>query len=64
MLLSPAKLILFRLFMITLGRFAFFSRAFRQVLVFFLIRRKKPGERYVQCSRYFDIRELSGKDAR
>jgi len=56
MLMTSGKLILLRLFNLSLGRSAFFSRLLRKVLIRLLIKGKKG--RYTQCSRYFDIREL------
>ncbi|HAH21794.1 MAG TPA: hypothetical protein DCL49_12960 [Candidatus Omnitrophica bacterium] len=56
--MNPYRLICFRLFNITLGRFFIVSRTLRKALVWLLITKKKQNERYGQCSRYFDIREL------
>ena len=47
-----------RLFNITLGRTAIFNRLLRGALVLMLIRRQRPGERYMASSRFFDPREL------
>lgn len=52
MLMTPSKLILFRLYNVTVGRFAPFSALLRWALVKRLIR---PGKApYVQSARYFD----------
>ena len=57
MRMTSLKLITLRLYMITVGRFAFFSRLIRRALVFMLITQQKAAP-YVASSRYFDIREL------
>ena len=55
--MTPTKLIVLRLYNITLGRFEFASKLLRKVLLKILIE-KPSSERYVASSRYFDVREL------
>ena len=57
MKMTSFRLIALRLYMLTLGRFPFFSRLLRAVLVAVLIKkvRKSP---YIASSRFFDIHEL------
>jgi hypothetical protein len=56
MLMTTWKLILLRLFNITLGRVELFAQTLRKVLVRVLIADKQ--ERYVASSRYFDLKDL------
>ena len=56
--MTPAKLVLLRLFNMTLGRNAFFNRVLRRALVFFLIDRAKGSARYTASSRFFEPSEL------
>jgi hypothetical protein len=56
MLMTTWKLILLRLFNITLGRIAFIARTLRRVLVRALITGK--SKKYVASSRFFDPKEL------
>jgi hypothetical protein len=56
MLMTTWKLILLRLFNITLGRAEFFARMLRKALTQLLITDKQ--EKYVASSRYFDLKEL------
>lgn len=58
MLMTPLKLIAIRLYLITLGRFVFFSKLLRQVLVAVLIQ-KQSKTPYVASSRFFDVDELA-----
>ncbi len=55
--MTTSQLLLLRLYMMTLGRFAIFARLFRRVSVFLFISRKKE-EGYHASSRFFSIREL------
>ena len=57
MLMTTAKLIVLRIYNITLGRFEIASRLLRKILLRVLID-KPASERYVASSKYFDIREL------
>jgi len=57
MLMTPVKLILFRLFNITLGRFKFFNRLLRRLLEKKLITNKEKSK-YVASAQFFDFREL------
>ncbi|MBI4609469.1 MAG: hypothetical protein HY726_10700 [Candidatus Rokubacteria bacterium] len=52
------RLIWLRLYAITLGRLAGFDRLLRRGLVWWLITRRPPEERYVAASNYFDPKEL------
>lgn len=54
--MTPGRLVLLRLFNITLGRWAFFSHLLRKALVALLIKGQKT--RYVQSSLYFGWEEL------
>ena len=56
MLMTSGRLILLRLYNITLGRYPLFSNMLRKVLVAILVKRSQ--ERYVASSRFFDPREL------
>jgi len=56
MLMTTWKLILLRLFNITLGRVELIARALRKVLVRLLITNKR--EKYVASSRFFDVKDL------
>jgi len=58
MLMTTTRLLILRLFNITFGRIGALNRVLRKVLVRGLIQSKKPGERYVASSRFFDPREL------
>lgn len=58
MLMTTSRLIILRLYNVTLGRFAFFSRLLRIILVKILIEGKK--EKYTASSKFFDWRELEG----
>ncbi|MDH5509471.1 MAG: hypothetical protein OEZ32_03855 [Nitrospinota bacterium] len=58
MLMTTPRLLILRLFNVTFGRIGPINRAFRKALVRGLIQSKKPGERYVASSRFFDPREL------
>ena len=59
MLMTTWKLILLRLFSATLGRFAPFSRLFKLMLVRALVTNRKPEDRYVASSRFFEPGELN-----
>lgn len=60
--MTPLKLIMLRIFNITLGRFNFFSKLFKKKLIKSLIIKRKgkkeKGKKYVATSRYFDLKEL------
>lgn len=58
MQMTPTKLIVLRLYNITFGRSAFFSRILRKILVRVLIRNQKKGKAYMASSRFFDVAEL------
>lgn len=56
MLMTTPKLILLRVFNITIGRYYFFAKILRKSLVKILISKKQ--EKYVACSKYFEWKEL------
>ena len=56
MRMTPARLILLRLYCLTLGRLSVFSTLLRKMLVSLLITRKQTP--YVASSRYFTLDEL------
>lgn len=56
-MMTTGKMFLLRLFNVTLGRFSFFSRFLKKVLILFLITRKKKGK-YVASSRFFEWSEI------
>ncbi len=56
--MTPGRLVLFRLYNILFGRWAFFSRLLRKVLVALLIKGRKT--KYVQSSLYFSWDDLGG----
>ncbi len=55
-MMTTAKLILLRLYNVTLGRVEFFSRMLRKLLERVLITDRE--EKYVASSRFFDMKEL------
>ena len=55
--MTTGKLILLRLFNITLGRFEFFSRALRKALERVLVTGRQ--DKYVASSMFFDMKDLS-----
>ena len=56
--MTPLKLVILRLYMMTFGRFPLFSRLIRKALVFILIKKQAAKSPYVASSRFFDISEL------
>ena len=57
MLMTTGRLILLRIYNVSLGRYEIFSKLLRHILLRVLI--KRPAEkRYVASSKYFDVREL------
>jgi len=56
MLMTTYKLILLRLYNITLGRFSFFSRLLHELLVMLLIKRSE--KKYFASSNFFDWNDL------
>jgi hypothetical protein len=54
--MSTRKMILLRIFNITLGRIPFFSRLLRKFLVKIMIKNKK--DKYVASSKFFDWKDL------
>ena len=56
MLMTTWRLILLRLFNVTLGRIEFFARTLRNVLTRALITGKQ--EKYVASSKFFDMKDL------
>ena len=58
MKMTTGKMLLLRLFNVTLGRFTLAERALRWFLVEVLIRRRASRSKYVASSRFFDMREL------
>jgi menaquinone-dependent protoporphyrinogen IX oxidase len=57
MLMTTNKLLLLRLYNITLGRFAFFSRMLIKILVRILISRKRE-RKYFASSNFFDWKDI------
>ncbi len=55
-MMTTTRLLLFRVFNITFGRFYFFAMLLKKLLVRVLIVGKK--EKYVASSKFFDIKEL------
>ena len=55
--MTTLQLMLLRLYMVTLGRFAVFARLARRALVFALISRKKD-KGYHATSKFFSVSEL------
>lgn len=55
-LMTTTKLILLRIYTVTLGRFSFFSKALKMALVFCLI--KKSHRKYFATSNYFDWKDI------
>ena len=62
MRMTTSRLVLFRLFNITLGRFACCERTLKRYLMKKLIITKKPHERYTASSGFFDLRDLGEGD--
>jgi len=56
MLMTTKKLILLRIFNISLGRFSFFSKLLKKVLIKSLISNKK--EKYTASSKFFSFEDL------
>jgi len=56
-----SELIILRLYMVTLGRIAFFAHLLRRILVRVLVKGRRSGG-YHASSRFFSIGELDGKD--
>ncbi len=56
MRITPAKLVLLRVFNVTFGRFAWCDRLLRRVLLAVLV--KKADVPYVQSARFFAADEL------
>lgn len=52
------KLVVFRIFNLTLGRIRFFSWTVKRVIVNRKIKSQPFGGRYVASSRYFDARDI------
>lgn len=59
MLMSTPKLIAFRIYNITIGRTAFFSKLIRKILVDMLI--KKSKNKYFASSNFFDWDDIEDK---
>lgn len=57
MLMSPIKLVILRLYNLSLGRFAIGERILRKILVLLLIGKKKNAP-YCQSARFFIVTEL------
>ena len=58
MLMTSFRLVALRVYGVTLGRFAFFSKALRVFLLKRLVRSAKGGRKYTASSRFFETREL------
>jgi hypothetical protein len=61
MLMTPIRMMLLRLYALTLGRFAVCERLVRRILVYWLISRRPRDRRYVAASSYFDVDDLSSR---
>ncbi|MBN3038384.1 MAG: hypothetical protein JW869_03080 [Candidatus Omnitrophica bacterium] len=59
--MTPVRLLLFRIYNITLGRFAFFDKLLNKALVGIFIRQKKDDEFYCQSSSYFLYSEIENR---
>jgi len=57
-LMTTSKLIILRLFNITLGRVPLFSRGLKSLLIMILITKRKKSK-YVASSRFFGWRDLN-----
>lgn len=57
MKMTTSKLIILRLIMTTLGRWAWFGMAFKKFMVWYTISRRGE-EKYVASSRYFSLDRL------
>ena len=60
MRLTPMRLVLFRLYSLTVGRLALCDRVLRAVLEYLIVWRKKPEDRYTATAGFFDVRDLEG----
>jgi hypothetical protein len=58
MLMTPVRLLVLRIFNLTLGRLVFFNRMLRGALLKRLIHSQKDKHRYTASSRFFDPREM------
>ena len=56
--MTSFRLVALRVYGVTLGRFAFFSKALRAFLLKRLVRSAKGGRKYTASSRFFETREL------
>ena len=56
MMMTTTRLLLFRVFNITFGRFYFFAKLLKKLLIRVLILGKK--EKYVASSKFFDFTDL------
>ena len=57
MMMTTSKLIVLRVFNVSIGRFELFSNLLRTILLKIFIK-KNSEKRYVASSKYFDIREI------
>lgn len=65
MLMTTAKLVMLRIYSITLGRLPFFSRLLRLILLKLLIKGPQAKQSpYVASSRFFDLGELGKLESR
>ena len=58
MLMTPSKLIVLRLFNVTLGRALFFNKLLRRLLVYMFIHSRQQKEQYMASSHFFVTSEL------
>lgn len=58
MRMTTTRLLLLRIYNITLGRSSFFSCLLRRILVQIMIDKAGSGKSYAASSRFFDLREL------
>lgn len=58
MLMTTFRLVALRVFNVTFGRSASFSRLLRRILIFVLVDRRAGAQRYVASSKFFDVGDL------
>lgn len=58
MLMTTFRLLTLRIYMSTLGRFAFGEKILRRMLLKKLVHSQKNTDKYTASSRFFDPREL------
>ncbi len=58
MRMTPVRLVLFRLFSLTVGRIGAVDRLLRRTLEYLVVWRKPPADRYTASAGFFDVRDL------